>query len=106
MSSHPISIIEALGAAPTAAAQTGATAPSGPYSSGTSFSRMIWDGIDQINKRANDADAMVTAFALDDSVPPHQVMFALAQAQHSLGVMLQVRSRLVESYQELMRMQL
>jgi flagellar hook-basal body complex protein FliE len=72
---------------------------------GTSFSRMILDGIAQVDAKLVDADAMTTAFALDDSIPVHQVTYALEQARLSFQLMMEVRSRLVEGYQELMRMQ-
>ena len=52
------------------------------------------------------ADAMAQAFVLNDSIPPHQVIFALEQSQLALQMMLQVRNRLVEGYQDIMRMQL
>jgi flagellar hook-basal body complex protein FliE len=71
-----------------------------------SFSQMLLDGVNKIDKEAKSADAMVTAFALDDSIPPHEVMFAVEQAHHAFEVVMQVRSRMVEGYQELMRMQL
>ena len=72
----------------------------------TSFSQLLTDGIDKVNRNVLDADNQVRAFALDDSVPVHQVTFALSQAQLSLELMMQVRGRLVEGYQQLMNMQL
>lgn len=83
------------------------TAPGGQaHAASKSFSQMLLDGVDRADQKLKAADSMVTAFALDDSIPPHQVMFALEQAHHSLEALMQVRARLVESYQELMRMQL
>ncbi|WP_175693022.1 flagellar hook-basal body complex protein FliE [Burkholderia ambifaria] len=52
------------------------------------------------------AENAVADFALNGSAPPHQVVMALEEARMSLQFALQVRSRLVEGYQELMRMQL
>ncbi|HYF23056.1 MAG TPA: flagellar hook-basal body complex protein FliE [Caulobacteraceae bacterium] len=75
-------------------------------SSGVSFAQMIGSGLDQVNRNLVQADAMVSAFALDDSVPVHRVTLALEQARLSFELMMQVRSRLVEGYQEIMRMQL
>lgn len=74
--------------------------------SGASFGSMLLDGVDAVSAKAATADQMVRAFALDDSIPVHQVTFALEQAHLSLELMLQVRSRLVEGYQQLMGMQL
>jgi flagellar hook-basal body complex protein FliE len=71
-----------------------------------SFSQMLLNGIDRVDQKLKSADAMVTSFALDDSIPPHRVIFALEEAQHSLGMLMQVRSHLVEAYQGIMRIQL
>ena len=71
-----------------------------------SFAQMLTDGIDKVNQSALNADKMVRAFTLDDSVPVHQVTFALDQARSSLELALQVRTRLLEGYQQLMNMQL
>jgi flagellar hook-basal body complex protein FliE len=72
----------------------------------SSFSQLLTKGIDNVNDKVLAADNLVRAFALDDSIPVHQVTFALSQAQLSLEMMLQVRQRLVEGYQQLMNMQL
>lgn len=73
---------------------------------GTSFSQVLLDGIAAVNQRVADADAMVRAFALGESIPIHQVTFALEEARLSMEMMMQVRARLVESYQRMMEMQL
>jgi flagellar hook-basal body complex protein FliE len=86
-----------------------ARGPEGPAPAparGTSFSQMLLGGIDHVNQQLTEADAKVAAFALDDTIPPHQVILAIDEARHSLELMLQVRSRLVEGFQEIMRMQL
>lgn len=80
-----------------------AVGPNGPAGA---FARMLLDGVDQVNQSVVNADQMVQAFALDDTVPLHQVTFALEQARLSTELMMQVRSRLLEGYQEIMRMQL
>jgi flagellar hook-basal body complex protein FliE len=72
----------------------------------TSFSQMLLQGVDAANQKVIDANQAVRAFTLDDSVPVHQVTFALSQAQLSMQLMLQVRNRAVEGYQQLMNMQL
>ena len=71
-----------------------------------SFSQMLLQGVDAANQKVIDANQAVRAFTLDDSVPVHQVTFALSQAQLSMQLMLQVRNRMVEGYQQIMNMQL
>lgn len=72
----------------------------------TSFSDWLVNGITNVDRTLTQANQAVEAFALDGSTPPHQVMMALEEARMSLQFALQVRARLVEGYQELMRMQL
>ena len=105
MSTGPIEAVSALGVAATpelAALQR----PVATHGSGVSFAELFSDGIDRVSEKANAADALVKSFVLDDTIPPHQVMFALEQSHLSLQLMLQVRNRLVEGYQEIMRTQL
>lgn len=72
----------------------------------TSFAQLLTDGVDGLNTKLQNADNMVRAFTLDDSIPVHQVTFALEQAKASMELALQIRSRLLEGYQQLMNMQL
>ena len=72
----------------------------------TSFSNVLMQGIDQVNQKVIDANNAVRAFTLDASIPVHQVTYALSQAQLSLELMMQVRTRLIDGYQQLMNMQL
>lgn len=72
----------------------------------SSFAQLLTQGVEQVNQKVIDADNQVRAFTLDDSIPVHQVTYALSQAQLSLELMMQVRNRLVEGYQQLMNMQL
>ena len=71
-----------------------------------SFAHMLQAGIEGVNAKVTAAEQAVHAFALDDSIPVHQVSFALENARLSLELMLQIRGRLVEGYQQLMNMQL
>ncbi|MGU7783222.1 flagellar hook-basal body complex protein FliE [Burkholderia sp. PU8-34] len=70
------------------------------------FGKWLTDGVARVDHALVTADQAVANFALDGSTPPHQVMMALEEARMSLQFALQVRARLVEGYQELMRMQL
>lgn len=82
------------------------TSQIGPVTGTASFSKLLMNGIDGVNTKLLDADSLVRSFAVDDSVPVHQVTFALEQARLSLELMIQVRGRMVEAYQQFMNMQL
>lgn len=101
MSTSPILPLAAVSAADPTVGHAAATAR--PASS---FARMLQDGIATVDKRMAEADAQVAAFAVDDTIPPHQVLYAIEQARHGMEMMMQVRSHLTEGLQEIMRMQL
>lgn len=85
---------------------TPAQQPLSARAGSVSFGRMMLDGIGKIDAQIKTSDQLAAAFAVDDSIPLHQVTFALEQARLSTELLLQVRNQLVEGYQEIMRMQL
>lgn len=105
MTVSPILAIGSVAGSDAVSSDLGRTAAT-RTSGAKSFSGMLLNGIDGVDQKMKSADAMVTSFALDGSIPPHQVIFALEQARQSLGLLMQVRSHLVEAYQEIMRIQL
>lgn len=96
--------IEAIASGTLATLQPDAVGAS-PQSSGLSFTRMMSEGVEQVNAQLLEADRLTRAFATGQDIPVHQVTFALEQARLSFELMNQVRTRLVESYQEILRMQ-
>lgn len=74
--------------------------------SNASFSQLLSAGIRQLDEKLEHASAQVESLALGENVPPHQVMLALEDARLSLQFAMQVRARLVDAYQELMRTQI
>lgn len=103
MNFMPIFPAEAIGVSPASAMEAG---PHVTPRSGRSFADMLIGGVENANAKMAEADRLAQAFILDDNIPVHQVTFALEQARLSLELMLQVRGRLVEGYQQLMNMQL
>jgi flagellar hook-basal body complex protein FliE len=104
-----IEAIAALGPTPGTAVQ-----PSGPARANAlpdrpvdaDFGSLLAHGIAAADAKVAHADALVAQFAIDDSVPVHQVTVALEEARLSVEFAMQVRARLVEGYKELMNMQL
>ena len=97
-------MIEAISAVDPAIAGVSPTQP--VERSTSSFGALLVDQAESVDQTIQQADSLARAFALDDSVPVHQVTFALEEARLSFELMMQVRARLVEGYQEIMRMQL
>lgn len=73
---------------------------------GASFGEILTQGLDSVEAKIDRADEMVRAFTLDQNVPVHQVTIALAEASLAVELAMQVRTRVVEAYREVMNTQL
>lgn len=73
---------------------------------GADFASMIGAGLDRVDASLRDADAKVRGLAAGDDIPLHDVMISMEKARLDLMLVVEVRNRLVEAYQELNRMQL
>jgi len=105
---NEIAAIAATGPAPLdAAASPVLQAARGPETvRPADFSTLVSQGIQSMDAKIAHADQMVGQFALDDSIPVHQVTIALEEARLSVEFAMQVRQRFVEGYRDLMNMQL
>lgn len=72
---------------------------------GQSFSSWIAGEISATNRRLIQAENGVQQLALGEPSNLHEVMIRLEEARLSLQLMVQVRNRVLEAYQEVMRMQ-
>ncbi|MBW2632318.1 MAG: flagellar hook-basal body complex protein FliE [Deltaproteobacteria bacterium] len=70
-----------------------------------SFGKVLKSKIEEINKLQLDADSAIAKVELSDSGSIHEAMIALEKASISFKTMLQVRNKILEAYQEVMRMQ-
>lgn len=104
-----IEAIAAVGtadAAPVAMRLGGAEVMAPQAATNVSFGEVLMQGLQGVDAKIANADKLVQQFAVDDSVPVHQVTMALSEARLSVELAMQVRARLVESYRELMNMPL
>ncbi|HEX8263067.1 MAG TPA: flagellar hook-basal body complex protein FliE [Allosphingosinicella sp.] len=96
-----------LGTGDAAISRLSLTAPVAPVQTNqVGFSDVLASGMRHVEGKLATANELVQRFALDDSVPLHQVTYALEEARMSVELAMQVRTRLVESYRELMNMQI
>lgn len=72
----------------------------------TSFRDLVKNYLSQVNDLQLKASGSIEDLALGKNVEIHQVMLAVEEADISLQLLLQIRNKLVESYQEVMRMQI
>jgi len=68
------------------------------------FSQWLVDQVEQSDGRIREAELQVQKLALGEADNLHQVMIALSSAKTSFELTVQVRNRLLEGFQEVMRM--
>ena len=80
--------------------------PSVAPSSGGDFSSLLGKMVSEVNAKQLEAGQNVNALQSGQNVPLHQAMISMEEASVSFQLMVEVRNRLLESYQEIMRMQM
>lgn len=79
---------------------------SSPQPAGDSFAGMLGKMVAEVNARQQIAGDTVAAMQSGQNVPLHQAVLAMEEASVSFQLMVEVRNKLLESYQEIMRMQI
>lgn len=79
-------------------------APSGTASD--TFSTYLGRMVNEVNAQQAAAGEAVNGLLTGQNVPLHQAMIAMEEASVSFQLMVEVRNKLLDSYQELMRMQI
>jgi flagellar hook-basal body complex protein FliE len=82
----------------------GVSAPPMLQAADGSFGKLVTDGIAQVNSRLVDSQTDLQKLAMGDAQNLHQIMMNLEESRLSFQLMMQVRSRLLEAYQDIMKM--
>ena len=82
---------------------SGTPAVQAPDSGG--FGDALGDAVKSIDTLQRQADAQGSALAAGEPVEIHDVMLAYDRASLSMQLAIQVRNKMVEAYQDIMRMQ-
>ncbi len=69
------------------------------------FQQLITDGVGSVNQKLNDASQMSKEFLTQGKHDLHEVMIALDQADLSFRYMVQIRNKVLDAYNDVMRMQ-
>ena len=78
----------------------------GAVTKGTeSFGKMLKESVQEINQLQTDADVAIKKVELEGSGSIHEAIIALEKADISFRAVMQVRNKILEAYQEVMRMQ-
>ena len=83
--------------------QSSASVSSG---SGANFANVLGDLVNEVAQKQAAAGSAVTGLLSGQNVSLHQAMISMEEANVSFQMMVEVRNRLLDSYQELMRMQI
>jgi flagellar hook-basal body complex protein FliE len=84
--------------------QPAGTTPTRP--AGESFGSMLGRMVEEVNTRQNAASDAIQSLQSGGNVSLHQAVIAMEEASISFQLMVEVRNKLLESYQEIMRMQI
>lgn len=76
-----------------------------PTEGKSSFGEVLKDSIKQVNSLQQEADASIQSLATGGAASLHDTMLAIQKAELSFKLMMQVRNKIVEAYQEVLRMQ-
>jgi flagellar hook-basal body complex protein FliE len=72
---------------------------------GPSFDEVLKTAFENVRSLQTEANQAIQHLSVDGSVNVHQTMIAMEKANLSFRLMLQIRNKLVDAYQEVMRMQ-
>ena len=79
-------------------------APKSQPAGGASFGKLLSEAIQQVNDVEKTSQGELQKYLGNES-DLHSVMIALEKADLSFQLMMQVRNKIVEAYQEILRMQ-
>jgi flagellar hook-basal body complex protein FliE len=83
------------------AASPGTAGPAG----GPAFGQVLKESLNQVNTLQHEADQAIQSLASGGTTTLHDTMLAIQKAELSFKLMMQVRNKIVEAYQEVLRMQ-
>lgn len=101
MTLEPVATVTAQSVATAPKASNAANSPAAAQA----FGALMEGGLAELGARLDAADGALRAYAAGEPVAVHDLVIAMEEARVSLQFAVEVRNRVVEAYQELMRMQ-
>ena len=95
--------VDSVSSAPVAASGGGSATPPGSGAGG--FSRLLTQFLGDAGNHQAQAEQSVLNLVAGQATNVHNVMLAMAKADLSFHLVLEIRNRLSDAYQEIMRMQ-
>jgi len=72
----------------------------------TDFMGIVGSELASVNASLQEAQTQLTDLAAGKSIAVHDVMIAMEEARTNMMLLVEIRNRVIEAYQELTRMQL
>ena len=108
-----MSAIDAIGFLPPSVPVAPLDAPwdspaptAGTRAAGPAFAQWFLQQVDEVNGRIAASDQQLQALAAGETQNLHQVMLGLEEARLSFQLLTQVRNKVLEAYQDILRMQI
>ncbi len=79
--------------------------PATPKENGPSFQSILGDLVREVNGLQQDADRSIEGLITGETVNLHDVTTRMAEAGIAFDLMMEVRNKLMDAYQQIMRMQ-
>lgn len=92
-------------AVPAVAPSSGAAAPRAPADDGGPFSELMSRFLKEINNPQVESDQTVHKFLTGETDSINDVVLSVAKADLTFRLFMEIRNRLISSYQEIQRMQ-
>jgi flagellar hook-basal body complex protein FliE len=86
-------------------AETPVETPAATGTSASSFTDLLGKAVQEVNTKQSAASDAINGLLGGQNVSLHQAMISMQEAYVSFQLMVEVRNKLLDSYQELMRMQ-
>ena len=83
----------------------GGSSVKGASQGGAGFSDVLKNAVESVNSMQHEAGRLEDAVAKGESVNIHQAVIAGEKSGLSFRLLMQVRNKMIEAYQEVMRMQ-
>ncbi|MDQ0337261.1 flagellar hook-basal body complex protein FliE [Caldalkalibacillus uzonensis] len=83
-----------------------AAQPERHHASSTDFGALLKQALREVNRSQQEADQLTQKLVTGEVDDLHQVMIAAEKANLQLQLTIQVRNKVVEAYQDIMRMQM
>ena len=97
-------MVEPIGA--ISAVSSSANELSVSQSSEANFSDLLVNKLDSVNENIQAAEVVLEKLARGEDIAVHEAMIAMQKAKINLSVLVEARNKVLEAYQEVLRMQI